>query len=578
MKFTGRFEGYTLAAFRKDLVSGLIVGVIAIPLGMAFAIASGVSPEYGIYTTIVAGILISLFGGSKFQIGGPTGAFIPVLLAIVLKYGYENLLVAGFLAGVLLVLMGICRFGTLIRFIPKPVTVGFTAGIAVIIFSGQIVNFLGLRDIDKHEDFFSNMKEISTHLSTFNGYSILTACICLAILLCVSRYTPRIPGSLLGLAVSGVAATLFFNGEVATIASTFGTIPSNLPHFQFPSLTWERIQLLIGPALIIAMLGGIESLLSAVVADEMTGTRHNSNRELIGQGIANMVTPLFGGIPATGAIARTATNIKNGAVSPMSGIIHGLTVLLVLLLMAPFASHIPLASMAPILMMVAWNMSERKEFIRILKMKTSDSFILLVTFLLTVFTTLTTAVVVGLSLAVLLFVKRMSDMNTVSKMLPDHSIKHEKMRAYMVTVERDCPQINIFTLEGPLFFGIGSSWYESISNNIQNKAKILLLRMGKVPYMDSTAADNLNSLVKSFTATGGVVLLSGVGAQPLSMMEKTGLLQRVGREHVFSRTGEAVEFALQRLDRARCVGCTHFAFRECAVLSNAEEGRRYGIL
>ncbi len=570
MRRMGRFKGYTLAAFRKDLVSGLIVGVIAIPLGMAFAIASGVKPEYGIYTTIVAGILISLWGGSKFQIGGPTGAFVPVLLAIVLEYGYENLLIAGFLAGFFLVLMGLFKLGALIKFIPKPVTIGFTAGIAVLIFSGQIVSFLGLRNIDKHEDFFSNMKEIVIHITTVNGFSILTACICLAVLLLVARYAPKIPGSLIGLVLSSVAATLFFNGEVATIGSTFGAIPDSLPHFQFLSITWEKIETLLVPALIISMLGGIESLLSAVVADEMTSTRHNSNRELIGQGIANMITPLFGGIPATGAIARTATNIKNGAVSSMSGIIHGFTVLLVLLLLAPLASLIPLASMAPILMMVAWNMSEYKEFIHILKTKTSDSLILLVTFLLTVFTTLTTAVEVGLILAVLLFVKQMSNMNSVSKVLPDHSVKHGKMRSHIVTSGRDCPQISIFTIEGPLFFGTTSSMEESISSNLRNQSKILLLRMGKVPYLDTTGAANLESLIRNFTKSGVVVLLSGIGAQPLSIFEKTGLLQRMGREHVFGHTGEAVEFALHGLDRARCVGCTHFAFRECAVLSNPE--------
>ncbi|MGF9710566.1 SulP family inorganic anion transporter [Paenibacillus naphthalenovorans] len=551
MKPTGRFKGYTMIAFRKDLVSGLIVGVIAIPLGMAFAIASGVKPEYGIYTTIVAGILISLLGGSKFQIGGPTGAFIPVLLAIVLQYGYENLLIAGFLAGILLVLMGIFRLGTLIRFIPKPVTIGFTAGIAIIIFSGQIANFLGLRDIAKHEDFFSNMKEIAIHLPTFNGYSILTACICLVILLLCSRFTPKIPGALIGLIVSSVVATLLFNGEVATIASTFGPIPNTLPHFQWPSLTWEKIEMMLIPACIIAMLGGVESLLSALVADEMTGTRHNSNRELIGQGIANMVTPLFGGIPATGAIARTATNIKNGAVSPMSGIIHGFIVLLVLLLLAPYASLIPLASMAPILMMVAWNMSERKEFVRILKTKTNDSIILLVTFLLTVFTTLTIAVGIGLILSVLWFVKRMSDLNTVYEMPSNHSAKQVKVKALMDADSRELHHMNIYTIEGPLFFGTALPLEESILGNLHHKSKILLLHMGKVPYIDTTGAAHLDRLIGHVVKSGGVVLLSEIGQQPLSILERTGLLQRVGRDHVFGHTSEAIEFAIKRPARIR---------------------------
>jgi SulP family sulfate permease len=381
MRLMERFEGYNTSAFRKDLISGLIVGIIAIPLGMAFAIASGVKPEYGIYTTIIAGIIISLFGGSKFQIGGPTGAFIPILFAIVIQYGYENLLIAGFLAGIILILMGALKLGALIKFIPRPVTIGFTAGISVIIFSGQIANFLGLSDIEKHEVFFSNMKEIVKHLSTINIYSVVTAGMCLVVILLAPRFISKVPGSLVGLVVSSVIATLFFKGNVATIGSSFGAIPSTLPHFHFPEMTWDRIETLIRPAFIIAMLGGIESLLSAVVADGMTGSRHNSNRELIGQGVANMITPLFGGIPATGAIARTATNIKNGAASPLSGIIHGVVVLMVLILFAPYASDIPLASMAPILMLVAWNMSDRKEFAHVLKTKTSDSVVLLITFL-----------------------------------------------------------------------------------------------------------------------------------------------------------------------------------------------------
>lgn len=567
MKWTGRFEGYDAAAFRKDLVSGIIVGIIAIPLGMAFAIASGVRPEYGIYTTIVAGICISLFGGSRFQIGGPTGAFIPILFAIVYQYGYENLLIAGFMAGIILVLMGIFKLGDLIKFIPRPVTIGFTAGIAVIIFSGQIANFLGLSDIERHESFLANMNEIVTHLNTINVYSVLTAIICLLVILISPKFLPKIPGSLLGLIVSTIIATLFFKGEVATIGSSFGAIPSGLPAFQFPELTWDRIVMLIQPAFIIAMLGGIESLLSAVVADGMTGNRHNSNRELIGQGIANMVTPLFGGIPATGAIARTATNIKNGAVSPMSGIIHGIVVLIILLVFAPYASEIPLASMAPILMVVAWNMSERKEFAHVLRTRTSDSLVLLITFTLTVFTNLTIAVQVGLILAVILFVKRMSDVLQVAKVLPDPNDKHEKLKAHMVTEARDCPQIDIFTIEGPLFFGAANMFEKSILDTVQQRPKVLILRMGKVPFMDTTGESNLSSLVRHFTKYGGIILITGIQPQPLDMLKKTGLYDVIGENHIFEHTGEAIEYALHQLDFNKCLGCRQFAFRECSELS-----------
>lgn len=567
MKWLGRFEGYQLSSFRKDVVSGLIVGIIAIPLGMAFAIASGVKPEYGIYTTIVAGILISLLGGSKFQIGGPTGAFIPILFAIVMQYGYENLLIAGFLAGVMLVLMGVFKLGMLIKFIPRPVTIGFTAGIAVIIFTGQIANFLGLNGVENHEDFWSNMKEIILHISTINVYSLLTAGICLVILLFLPKVAPKIPASLVGIVVSSTAAAVFFPGEVATIGSSFGEIPASLPKFHLPDLTWERIMMLWQPAFVIAMLGGIESLLSAVVADGMTGTRHNSNRELVGQGIANIVSPLFGGIPATGAIARTATNIKSGAVSPMSGIVHGIVVLLVLLLFAPYASHIPLASMAPILMVVAWNMSERKSFVHVLKTKTSDSLVLVITFLLTVFTNLTIAVEIGLILAVLLFVKRMSDMLMVAKVLPDPNHKHEKVKAHMVYDGHDCPQISMYTVEGPLFFGAAEMFEKSIMSKMQKRPTILLLRMGKVPFMDTTGESNLASLVRHFKRSGGMVLLSGIQQQPLQVLQKTGLYEQIGEEHFFEHTGEAIDYALGHMDQQKCIGCKHFAFRECDTLS-----------
>ncbi|MCM3630354.1 SulP family inorganic anion transporter [Paenibacillus glycanilyticus] len=573
MKWTGRYKDYHASAFRKDLISGLIVGIVAIPLGMAFAIASGVKPEYGIYTTIIAGILISLFGGSRFQIGGPTGAFIPILFAIVLQYGYDNLLIAGLLAGIILVFMGVFKLGAWIKFIPRPVTIGFTAGVAVIIFSGQIANFLGLTGIEKHENFLPNMKEIAVHLATFNVYSVVTAGTCLAAILLSQRFLPKIPGSLVGLAVSSVIATLFFKGHVATIGSSFGVISSALPQLHFPEITWDRIITLIQPALIIAMLGSIESLLSAVVADGMTGTRHNSNRELIGQGIANIVTPLFGGIPATGAIARTATNIKNGAVSPLSGIMHGIVVLLVLLLFAPYASNIPLASMAPILMLVAWNMSERKEFTHVLKSKTSDSIVLLITFLLTVLTNLTTAVEVGLILSILLFVKRMSALLLVTKVLPDLTDKHEKVKAYMVSEGHDCPQISMITVEGPLFFGTANILEKSIIDTIHLKPKVLILRMSKVPYMDTTGESKLAQLVKEIEILGGIVLFSGIQLQTMEVLKKTGLYSHIGADHFFENTGEAIDYALVRLDLNKCMGCKHFAFRECETMSNRSSTR-----
>lgn len=399
-------RAYTLGRLKKDLLSGLIVGVIAIPLGMGFAIASGVKPEYGIYTTIIAGILISLFGGSKYQIGGPTGAFIPILFGIVMTYGYEKLLMAGFLAGVLLMIMGLLRVGSLIKFIPQSVTIGFTSGIAVIIFTGEIPHFLGLQDVEKHKYFLDNLREIFLHIGSANLYSIVTALLCLMLIILTARTLPKWPGALLGIVVASVCAWWFYGDKVETIRSAYGPISSALPSFHFPAFTWDTVGTLIYPALLIAFLGGVESLLSAVVADGMSGSKHNSNRELIGQGLANIVTPLFGGIPATGAIARTATNIKSGATSRVSGVIHGMIVLVTLLLFAPYASRIALASLAPVLMVVAWNMSERHEFMQLLKARNSGSFVMVVTFLCTVFLDLTTAVLAGMVLAALLGKKR----------------------------------------------------------------------------------------------------------------------------------------------------------------------------
>ncbi len=561
-----RFQNYSWKAFQKDLISGIIVGIIAIPLGMAFAIASGVKPEYGIYTTIIAGILISLFGGSKFQIGGPTGAFIPILFGIVMTYGYDNLLVAGFMAGIILVLMGVFKLGSLIKYIPRPVTIGFTTGIAITIFTGQMANFLGLTGIEKKESFLANMAEIIHQLNTVNILSVVTAVICLITIIITPKLFPKVPGALIGLLVSTIVAAYFYPGQVQTIGTAYGEISNSLPTISIPHVDFNIIQKLIGPAFVIALLGGIESLLSAVVADGMTNTRHNSNKELIGQGIANMVTPLFGGIPATGAIARTATNIKNGAVSPLSGVIHGIVVLLVLIIFAPYASHIPLASLAPVLMIVAWNMSERHIFSHILKTKTSDSLVLVVTFLLTVFVDLTTAVEVGLLLAVLLFTKRMVDSGVFAQALPNLNKASKKVETHVVSEGHDCPQITIYNIEGPLFFGVAQTFQQTILNTINNKPKLLLLRMGKVPFIDLTGEAHLASIVKSFSKHG-TVLISGLGNQPEEVLRKTGLYDTIGEEHFFKHTGDAIQYSLNHLDRTKCLGCKHFAFSECAGLS-----------
>ncbi|MBU8683580.1 SulP family inorganic anion transporter [Bacillus haynesii] len=530
LRFSGRFEGYSFKRFQKDIVAGMVVGVVAIPLGMAFAIASGVKPEHGLYTVIVAGILISLLGGSKYQIGGPTGAFVPILFAIVLQYGFENLLIAGFMAGVILVILGLLKLGKIIKFIPRPVIIGFTAGIAVIIFTGEIAKFLGLRNVEKHESFYMNMREVVINLNTLSFYSILTAVVSLFFVLFTPKILPKVPGALAGLLISTVMATMLFPEQVVTIGSAYGEIPRSLPSFQFPELSLEKIIYLLPPALAIAMLGGIESLLSAMVADNMKGTRHDSNKELVGQGVANIAAPLFGGIPATGAIARTATNIKTGAASPISGIVHGVFVLLVLLLFAPYASLIPLASMSPILMVVAWNMSERKEFTNILKIRNSDSAVLVVTFLLTVWQDLVFGVAAGILLAIITFIAKMSKSFRIKKDVSESIVQS----AAAEEEKKFHRSVSIYSVEGPLFFGSSNSLEDSILDK-GHPPKLLILLMNKVDYMDSSAEGSLMTIVNRVHQQNGKVMIVGLQQQPRELLHKTGLFHKIGKKHFVDR-------------------------------------------
>ncbi|SFM02699.1 SulP family inorganic anion transporter [Pelosinus propionicus] len=556
---------YLTRFFKKDLLAGLTVGVISLPLAMAFAIASGANPENGIYTTIIAACLVALFGGSRYQVAGPTGAFIPILLSIVLTYGFDNLLIAGFLSGIILVIMGLLDMGSLIKFIPRSVTIGFTAGIAVNIFAGQISNFFGLTGLERHESFLLNMQEIMTHFDTINLYSTLTAFICLAVILTTPRFLPKVPGSLVGLILSTIIATLFFPNDVITIASAFGGIPSGLPHMQFPDITLDKIQLLLQPALTIAILGAIESLLSAVVADGLTGTHHNSNRELLGQGLANMVIPLFGGIPATGAIARTATNIKSGAATRYSVVISAVFVLLTMLALAPYAGLIPLASMAPVLMVVSYNMSQHQAFISIAKVKSLSTGVLLITFFLTVFANLTVAVEIGLLLTMMLFVKRMSEIMVVTQVVPDHENHLIDIADQNALHTYDCSQISIFSIEGPLFFGAAQMFSESIMSTIHYDPKIIILRMSRVPIMDITGENHLRMIVENIQKKGITVLMSGLNEQPEKKMKKTGLYAQVGQDHFFPHTNHAIAYALEHINKTHCSTCQKLNGNECVL-------------
>jgi len=559
-----RFRGLTKNDLKNDLIAGITVGVVAIPLGMAFAIASGVNPEYGIYTTIIAGLIVALIGGSHFQIAGPTGAFIPILLAIVLQYGYEDLLIAGMLAGVMLVLMGIFKFGSLITYIPRPVTIGFTSGIAIIIFTGQIENFLGLENIEKKEYFHENMLEIIRHVDEINLYSILIAVLGLLIIVFLPKLFPRVPVLLVALIVPAILSFFLFPGKMATIGTAFGGIPQSLPGFQLPTITFDKLLYLWGPAFAIAMLGGIESLLSAVVADGMTGKRHHSNKELVGQGVANIVTPFFGGIPATGAIARTATNIKSGAASPFSGIFQSAFVLLTLVLFAPLASHIPLASMAPILMVVAFNMSEYKTFGAVLKLRTSDSLVLVTTFLLTVFVNLTVAVPVGLLLAMVSFVRRVSQVLEVKNISPDNYVDD------LPDDQNVCPKIASFTIRGPLFFGAADQFETTLSQSIHKQPSVLILKMRHVSLIDVTGITNLETLVKKFLKRGGTVMITELNNDVLEMMKRSGLYETIGAEYFFDNTTNAINKALDLISTKKCPICSKHSDGKCQMYRKVE--------
>jgi SulP family sulfate permease len=559
----GRMAGYNAHRFRKDLVAGLIVGIVALPLAMAFAIASGVPPERGVYTAIVAGAAISIFGGSRVQIGGPTGAMVAILSLILLQYGLNNLLLAGFVAGLMLIVMGVLRVGALIRFIPYPVTTGFTAGIAVIIFTGQLNSFLGLTGIARHEQFHLNLLETLRNLMRLDLQAVATAATGLACILITPKLMPRIPASLVCVLAATALASLL-QWPIETIGSRFGGIPRTLPWPSFPSLTFSAFLNVLQPAFTIAVLGAIESLLSCVVADSKTGEQHDSNKELIGQGIANCLAPIFGGIPATGAIARTATNVRSGGNSPVAGVVHALTLLLIMLIFAPWARQIPLAALAPILMIVAWNMSEIHQVRHILKGTRSDIAVLAITFLLTVFADLTVAVQFGLLMAAILFIKGMSDTHRVEKVLPDVNDPKSKVRA-VGDQPKDCPQAAILSVEGALFFGAARQFEREVAEHLTG-IRTLILRMGRVPVIDATGERALRAILEECEKSEVLLLVSGLQPQPREVLESTGLLGSIGPEHLFTRTGPALNVAITRMDAKVCSYCPHFVFRECEEL------------
>lgn len=538
-------EGYTKEYFFSDLFAGLSVGVIALPLALAFAIASGVSPERGLYTAIVAGFLISLLGGSRVQIGGPTGAFVVIIYAIVQKYGYDGLAVATLIAAIIMVLMGLARVGSFLKFIPYPVTTGFTTGIAVVIASSQIKDFFGLELEKVPPEFIEKYKAYFEFAHTWNLAALLIAFSTLALIFILRRYCPKCPGTMIAV-ILATLATYLFDLPIETIESKYQGIPNILPSPSLPSFSFQLIKQVFPDAITIAFLGAIESLLSAVVADGMTGNKHRSNCELIAQGLANIGSVIFGGIPATGAIARTSANIKMGAKTPVAGMIHSLTLLLIMLCFAPLAGKIPLPALAGILMFVAWNMSELPHFIEILRGERGDALILLITFLLTVLIDLTVAVQVGVILSAIVFLKRMTDKTTIEicKNLA-YDNQHEKPELHDADIlfRKDIPSdVAVFEIKGPFFYSVADLLDEAL-NRLDRLPRVFILRIDKTPLIDTTGLHALKQFGLKCKKKGVLFLISGVNQQQFNLFKKSGVKKIVGKERLFQDFESALSYA-----------------------------------
>lgn len=518
-------ENYTFSELRRDITAGVTVAIVALPLSMALAIASGTTPDRGLFTAIVAGFLISLLGGSRFQIGGPTGAFVVVIYNIIATYGYNGLALATIMAGLMLILAGFFRLGALIKYIPYPVVTGFTAGIAVIIFSSQIKDLFGLQIDSVPAEIIEKWQAFFAYKHTFDPASTAIAFSTLAVMLLLRKFAPRLPNFLIGVVV-GAVAVYAFHLPVDTIGSKFGGIPDSLPMPSFPTFSWEELALLFPSAFTIAFLAGIESLLSAVVADGMTGDRHLSNCELVAEGTANVASVLFGGIPATGAIARTATNIRAGAYSPVSGMIHAVALLLFMVFLAPLASFVPLAGLAAVLVIVAWNMSGFDKIRLLMSAQMGDRLTMIVTFLLTVFVDLNTAIEVGVVMASLIFMHRMSVNFAVEsdlQLTDEH--KHEMLSS--TDFVGNLPDgVVAFRISGPLFFGAASRLTEFF-DTLPNPPKIIILRMGSVPMMDATAVNILVDFIKQCRERKTKIIVSNAKDQPRKVLKMEIIKRRL---------------------------------------------------
>ena len=530
-------KSYTARDFTADLIAGLTVGLVALPLAMAFGIASGVTPQAGIYTAVVAGFLISALGGSRMQIGGPTGAFVVIVAGIIAKFGLSGLLMVTLMAGVLLVIMGMTGLGTAVKFIPRPVTIGFTNGIALLIASTQIKDFLGLSTPAVPSEFVARLRVLADHIGAVHLPTLLVACGSLAVILLVPRLTKRVPGSIAALLL-GTLAVALFHLPVQTIGSKFGGIPTGLPPFAIPVLRADLIVLLLPSAFTVALLAAVESLLSAVVADGMSGDKHNSNMELIALGVANIATPFVGGIPATGAIARTATNIRSGAKTPIAGIVHALTLLFILVVAAPLARFIPLGTLAAVLFVVAYNMGEWREIGTVLKLSKADITVWVATFALTVFADLTVAVEVGIGLAALLYIYRVSQTTTVSAVTAEYI---EAGRPHILQDKQVPPYVSILRIHGPFLFGTTDKLAEETAD-LSRFAPVVVLRLRNMNAIDATGLHALEMFSDRLKRAGKTLLLCGARDQPASLLEKSDFVEHIGRENILPH----VEAALRR--------------------------------
>lgn len=543
---------YDKKTFMSDLMAGIIVGIVALPLAIAFGIASGVTPEKGIITAIVAGLVISLFGGSKVQIGGPTGAFIIIIYGIIQKYGFEGLTIATLMAGFFLVLFGLLRLGTIIKYIPYPIVVGFTSGIAVTIFTTQIKDLFGLTLPSNSSDFIEKWGVYLQNFNTIDPWCALIGVASVVVIAVTPRFSKKIPGSLIAIILMTIVALLLKNFagvlSIETIGDRF-SISNELPAAQVPDMNWETIKSLVSPAITIAILGAIESLLSATVADGVIGDHHDSNTELVAQGLANIASPLFGGIPATGAIARTMTNINNGGKTPVAGIIHAVVLLLIFLFLMPLAKYIPMACLAGVLVVVSYGMCGWRSFLELMKNPKSDVTVLLITFFLTIIFDLTIAIEVGLIIACLLFMKRMSETTDVKAITEEIDLNQD---AEFSTGNLDhliIPQgVEVYEINGPYFFGAGNK-FEEIMASFGDRPKVRIIRMRKVPFVDSTGIHNLTNLCEMSKKEGIQIVLSGVREKVNGQLEHAGFYHLIGEENICSHINLALKRANEIIEK-----------------------------